>query len=83
MQSKVQREAKKLNPDPDFSEYVGTFETVAKFGEELTFAVGDLPDNTPTYILRHINWEAVGNELLADDFVSVLGKHGIHYYRKN
>jgi len=72
------REAKRLRPKS--TEYVGTFDTFAEFAKVSSVSCGDCPGNLPAYIDDNINWEAVGERLLLQDYTMQTGKHGMHFY---
>lgn len=80
---KQSREAKRLNPDKTCHDYVGTYETDAQWAETECIQLNECPADLPDYIVDNINWEAVAERLLLQDYTSVVGKTGTHYYRVN
>jgi len=76
-----EREAKRLNPDKERFEYVGTYETDADWAKADCIQLGECPADLPDYIMDNIDWAAVAERLLCQDYTSVAGKYLTHYYR--
>jgi Na+-translocating ferredoxin:NAD+ oxidoreductase RnfC subunit len=75
----IAKEAKKLRPED--TEYAGTYGSIAEFGKRSSIDCGDCPSALPAYIDENIDWEAVGERLLVQDYTYEVGKLGLHFYR--
>lgn len=80
-EKQLTREARRLQPQD--TDYCGSFDTVAEFARESSISCDDCPADLPAHIMDNIDWTAVGERLLVQDYTCQPGKTKTHYYRIN
>lgn len=62
-----------FDPEEAMTAYAGSYQTGAEFAETMCEETGEIPNDLPSWIAYHIDWQAVWDEELHHDYFEVDG----------
>lgn len=66
-----------FDPEEAMEAYAGNFVSGAEFADSMAYELGYIPEDLPSWIATHIDWQAVWDAELSHDYFA----HNDHYFR--